>query len=340
VLEKPAISDESIVARLRSDYGLSIAQLSFLPLGFDLNSAVFRAVAGDGAAYFVKLRRAAFDPICVTLPRLLSDRGVRQIIAPLPTQLGQLWANVNDFTLIVYPFVDGRTAREMPLSERQWRDFGAAMKSLHAAPLPATITESLRRVTYSSKWRDSVRMFLARIADEALVDPIAIRLAAVVTAHRTQIIDLVARADALTHTLMRRTEPMVVCHTDIHASNLLIGADGAVYIVDWDDPMLAPKERDLMFPGGGQGFLGYSADQEETLFYRGYGDTSVDRDALRYFRCERILEDIALACEQLLSPDGGSADRELTLHYLGANFLPGGTIEAAQRGTTWQIAPF
>ena len=101
---------------MRSDYGLSIAQLTFLPLGFDLNSAVFRAVTGDGTAYFVKLRRGAFDPICVTLPRLLRDRGVRQIIAPLPTQLGQLWSHVNEFTLIAYPFVDSRTAREMPLS--------------------------------------------------------------------------------------------------------------------------------------------------------------------------------------------------------------------------------
>lgn len=334
MLEKPAIPDESIVVRLRSDYGLSIAQLSFLPLGFDLNSAVFRAVAGDGTAYFVKLRRGAFDPICVTLPRLLSDRGVRQIIAPLPTRLGQLWSNVNDFTLIVYPFIDGRTAREIRLSERQWQDFGTAVKSLHAAPMPAPITQNLRHVTYSSKWRNRVRMFLARIADETFVDPVAIRLAAVVTARRAQITDLVDRADALTHRLTQHARPMVVCHTDIHASNLLIGGDGALYIVDWDDPVLAPKERDLMFPGGGQGFLGYTADEEESLFYRGYGDTPVDRNALTYFRCERILEDIALACEQLLSSDGGSADRALTLHYLEANFLPGGTIEAAQRYAT------
>jgi spectinomycin phosphotransferase len=334
VLEKPAIADESIVVRLRSDYGLPIAQLNFLPLGFDLNSAVFRAVADDGKAYFVKLRRGAFDPICVALPRLLSDRGVRQIIAPLRTQLGQLWSNVNDFTLIVYPFVDGRTAREVPLSERQWRDFGAAVKGLHAAPLPATMIQSLPRVTYSSKWRSRVRVFLGRIGNETFADPIAIRLAAVVTARRGQITELVDRADALTDAMTRGAHPLVVCHTDIHASNLLIGVDDAVYIVDWDDPILAPKERDLMFAGGGQGFLGYTADQEETLFYRGYGDTPVDRDALTYFRFERIIEDIALACAQLLSSDGSAADRELTLQYLEANFLPGGTIDAAQRGST------
>jgi spectinomycin phosphotransferase len=109
--------------------------------------------------------------------------------------------------------------------------------------MPATITQNLRRVTYSSKWRDRVRMFLAKIADETFVDSVAIRLAAVVTARRAQITDLVDRADALTHRLTQHALPMVVCHTDIHASNLLIGGDGAVAIIDWDDPILAPKER-------------------------------------------------------------------------------------------------
>src|SRR5262245_21853480 len=156
LLEKPTISDESIVARLQSDYASAVDQLTFLPLGFDLNSAVFRAEAATGRAYFVKLRRGAFDPICVELPRFLSDSGVRQIIAPVPTQFGRLWSDVEAFTLIVYPFVEGRTARETVLTEEQWRDFGAAVKHLHAVPMPPTILQRLRRLKYSSKWRERV----------------------------------------------------------------------------------------------------------------------------------------------------------------------------------------
>jgi spectinomycin phosphotransferase len=47
--------------------------------------------------------------------------------------------------------------------------------------------------------------------------------------------------------------------------------DGFVYNVDWDHPNLAPKERDLMFIGGAQGFIGHAPQEEETLFYLGYG---------------------------------------------------------------------
>ena len=45
-----------------------------------------------------------------------------------------------------------------------------------------------------------------------------------------------------------------MCHKDIHGGNILIRTDGqppVLYILDWDDPILAPKERDLMFIGGG-----------------------------------------------------------------------------------------
>lgn len=52
-----------------------------------------------------------------------------------------------------------------------------------------------------------------------------------------------------------------------------IDASDTFYIVDWDNPILAPKERDLMFAGGGQGVAGHSAAEEEALFYEGYGET-------------------------------------------------------------------
>jgi spectinomycin phosphotransferase len=50
-----------------------------------------------------------------------------------------------------------------------------------------------------------------------------------------------------------------------------VDAEDALYIIDWENPILAPKERDLIFIDGAQGFRGYSAQEEEILFYRGYG---------------------------------------------------------------------
>lgn len=34
---------------------------------------------------------------------------------------------------------------------------------------------------------------------------------------------------------------------------MLVVDEESIYIIDWDEPMFAPKERDLMFIGGGIG---------------------------------------------------------------------------------------
>ena len=108
MLEKPSLQDEKITAALQVEYGLEVARLAFLPLGADLNTAVYRVVTASGTAYFLKLRDGVFDEICVTLPRFLSDQGIAQIIAPLASNTGQLWASLDEFKMILYPFIEGR----------------------------------------------------------------------------------------------------------------------------------------------------------------------------------------------------------------------------------------
>jgi hypothetical protein len=57
MLEKPNIADELIISCLQEEYDLRVAELTFLPLGADLGTAVYRVVADDGTAYFLKLRK-------------------------------------------------------------------------------------------------------------------------------------------------------------------------------------------------------------------------------------------------------------------------------------------
>jgi len=336
MLEKPDIQDEKIIACLQDDYGLPAAEIAFLPLGADQNTAVYRAALADGTPYFVKLRRGPFDEIAVTLPKYLSDQGIAQIIAPLAARqestlcmTGRLWASLGAFTLILYPFVEGRDAYEVVLSDRHWRDFGTALKRLHTAAVPQELTRRIPQEAYSPRWRDIVKTFLVRLEDDVFDDPVAAQLAAFLMAKRDETADLVGRAERLAQALRSRSPEFVLCHSDVHAANILIDANDALYIVDWDDPILAPKERDLMFIGGGQGFIGHTAQEEEMLFYAGYGPTQIDPFALAYYRYERIIVDIAVYCEQIFLTDEGGDDREQALQYLASNFLPNNTIEIA-----------
>lgn len=331
MLEKLDLPDEKIVACLQQEYGLPVAQLVFLPLGADQNTAVYRVIADDATPYFLKLRRSAFDETSVALPKFLRDRGIKQIIAPLATKTGQLCSSLDSFKLILYPFIEGRNGYEIKLSERHWRDFGTALKRLHIAALPPSLSKRIERETYSPRWREIVKAFLGRVESNAFQDLVAVELAAFLNAKRNEILDLVGRAERLAQALQLRPQDFVLCHSDIHAGNILVDMNDALYIVDWDNPILALKERDLMFVGGGQGFVGYTPQEEEMLFYRGYSQTQIDPVALAYYRYERIIQDIAVFCEQIFSTNEGGQDREQSLRYLKSNFLPNNTLEIAYK---------
>jgi spectinomycin phosphotransferase len=47
MLQKPNLSDEQISACLRAAFDVQIARLEFLPLGADLDTAVYRAETAD-----------------------------------------------------------------------------------------------------------------------------------------------------------------------------------------------------------------------------------------------------------------------------------------------------
>ena len=106
---------------------------------------------------------------------------------------------------------------------------------------------------------------------------------------------------------------------------------GRLFIVDWDTLVHAPKERDLMFIGGGQGFRGHTQQEEIDLFYSGYGRTEIDQETLAYYRYARIVEDIAVECDLILSKDRSAEERERSLEFLKSIFQANGVSEIAIR---------
>jgi len=331
MLERPDLPEERISACLQDEFSLDAAQVSFLPLGADRNTAVYRATAQDRKAYFVKLRGGAFNTISLALPKFLSEQGITPIIPPLATRSGQLWAALGDFKLMAYPFIESRNAYEVGLSDQQWSDLGAALNQIHTIKLPLNLSRRIPREAYSDVWRAKLRGYQALVDTTKFHDPLAAELANTIKARRKMIVDLGQRAEHLAHGLLERPPQFVLCHADLHAGNILIENSGAFFIVDWDEPILAPKERDLMAIGAGLFGDWRTPQEEETPFYRGYGQASINLEALAYYRCERIIDDLAVECEQILLTSGGGRDREQAFTFFKSNFLPGGTIELAYR---------
>ena len=329
MLEKPNIPDELIISRLQEEYKLRLVELTFLPIGADSRTAVYRVVTADGTAYFLKLRRN-FNEVIVLIPLFLKENGVREIISPIATKSKQYWADFGDYKLILYPFIEGKDGFERELTDQHRQRLGAAFKGIHAAQLPPELKKLVKRETFSAEWREDMKSYQAQVEDKGFDEPTAAKLAEFMKSNRNEIIHLVERAERLASELQSNPPELALCHSDIHGGNILISNAGELYIVDWDDPILAPKERDLMFVGGGIDSI-WKSKREEAVFYEGYGKTEINLVALAYHRYERIIEDLVVICEQLLSTDEGGADRERSLGWFRSNFEPGSTIEIADQ---------
>ncbi len=333
MLEKPDLQDEILAACLQDAYGIQPTEILFLPLGADRNTVVYRVQSADALPYFVKLRRGDFDTITVDVPKALYDQGITSIIAPIPNRSAHLSTLLGEFNLILYPFVEGLGGWDHPLSDANWTTFGQALKRVHTAVLPPTLLARIPREKYSPYWRDRVRQFQAQVENTPFADPVAHTLASFLRDKRRVVSHLIQRAEDLAALLQTQSTTQVLCHSDIHVGNLLINPS-ALYIVDWDQPICASKERDLMFIGGGLGAGSHSPEQEEALFYAGYGQTALNPVALAYYRYERIVQDIVAYCEQLLLTDAGGEDRPNSLRNLTNQFESGQVIEMAYRTET------
>ena len=331
MLEKPDLKDEKIIACLDHQYGLMVRNIDFLPIGADFNTVVYRAVANDGKRYFLKLRLGEIPTSLTTVPKFLSDLGIRQVIPPLATRTGQLWAEFHPYKMILSPLIEGHSGFEQPLSDRDWVEFGRLLRKFHSADIPQRLTKDVPSESFSDRWRESVKMFLARIQKEDYPEPIAAQMAAYLNSKRDEIYSLIERSEQLSRIIQPHPSEFILCHADIHVGNLLIADTGEIYIVDWDTLMFAPKERDLMFIGGGLSGGSHTPEEETKLFYQGYGETNIDSNLLAYYRYERILEDIAVYCEKIILSKAGGEDRQQSFEFLKSNFLPNGTLELASR---------
>jgi len=332
LLEKPNIKDDLIISRLQADYGLRVAELTFLPLGADMGTVVYRVVSDDGTAYFLKLRKN-FNEVIVRVPLLLKEQGNAAILVPFETRSKQRWADFGEYKLILYPFVEGRNGFEMELTHQHWRTLGMALRQIHSAPIPSEINAHIQRETFSPQYRASVRSYQKLIEYKTFDDPIAAKLAEFMLSQRDEITRLVNRTESLAAELQSQPLELVISHGDLHGGNVLISDEDKLYIIDWDGPMLSQKEHDLMFIGAGlfpNDFNhAWEAQQEEVPFYEGYGKTEINLSALAYYRYDRILNDFSAYCDQLLLTDEGGIDREPAFEAFISNFKPGSTIALA-----------
>ncbi|GAB3472952.1 phosphotransferase family protein [Nocardiopsis coralliicola] len=231
--------------------------------------------------------------------------------------------------LSVAPWIEGPTAMDTGLDAGGWRAFGALLAALHALDPGDELRAALPRERFDAGYWAAEFLRVDAAADRPPADATAEHAAALWEKHRAALHTAHRTALAAAAELQGRAAEFasVPCHADPHLGNVLASQDGPV-LIDFDDAVLAPPERDLMFVLGGGVLAGQpasAADQDH--FASGYGTLRPDPRLLTYYRCLRTLEDAAELADAALDPD--AADRAFALHHLSGLFSPTGLLAQA-----------
>jgi spectinomycin phosphotransferase len=256
--------------------------LEFLPLGYDFKAGLYRAVSEQETTHLIKVTsRPLYESGCL-VPCYLNNQGIECVVAPIPTKSGALWTQVEDWTVIVYPFIYGE-ASFTGMTGGQWEKIGAIFKRIHRVMLPPIGFESIRKETFNpteyARWvRTYETLHVHAIGGSSLER----RFRAAWVAHQSTIHTVMTSLEKLANELRSRTFTHVICHADLHPANLLRNHAEQVFVIDWDEVMLAPKERDFIFV----------SQLQANSFFKGYGDVEIDWPALTYYLLERVVQDL------------------------------------------------
>jgi spectinomycin phosphotransferase len=305
--------------------------VEFEPSGHDASTRAFRVrVAPPGGGFLLKVRPAS--------PRLdvagrvaahLREAGLREVVAPVRALDGAVAIAAGDVSVALFPFIEGRRGLDGGLDDGQWERLGRFIRALHATTLPDELTGLIPRETFRPR---EVEAF-SRV-DEAAMNAThhtdeARELAAGWRANRTLIASLVDRTADLAREVAGRDLPLVLCHADSHTGNILVDDAGDIWLIDWDEVVMAPKERDLMFSVGGIS-RELVSEPATDHFLAGYGDTAIDPVAMSYYRFAWATQDVVGYAEQVLVESSRSdEDRAEAARIFPLLFKPGEIVDIA-----------
>ncbi|MBA3823078.1 MAG: aminoglycoside phosphotransferase family protein [Ktedonobacterales bacterium] len=286
--EKPTIAEDALRDCLANQWGLTDVQLDFLPLGLDTRAGVYRVTTAT-QTYLLKVKAGAlYAPTCV-VPHYLHQQGIAAVVAPVPTRADALWTEVAGWAVILYPFIVGVSDWDPGLTPDQWWAMGAALRQIHQTPIPVGGFATMRREAFEpARYRDHLQELMPQLSAAEDGDPLADMVRTSWRLHHATIQAALVTMAALAQRLREQATPYVICHADLHPGNIIRGSADSMHVIDWDDVMLAPQERDFLFTG---------EPAADTPFMQGYGTVAVDWAALTYYRWERVLQDL-IECAQ------------------------------------------
>ncbi len=234
--------DGALVSQLTDllaiQYGLTLRRLEAAPRGW--TGETFVATDSSGWRCFVKAYRPdRLPPDAIAALSVLHEmhrRGFRRATRPIATTAGTLRAAWRDRVVVLFDYIDGTPTTSFDAAE-----VGRLVAEVH--DLTTALTTPIVRETFASPYAADLQRVLADVSAAAERDEITHGLRTFVIERRDEHERDWATFDEVRARCQAAAFDLVVTHGDVQW-NVMAGADGTLSLVDWDELLLAPAERD------------------------------------------------------------------------------------------------
>lgn len=319
MLEPPRDLTAEVVTRMLRDYWeLPPTDVAYEAAGHGSHN--WTATATTDAKWFIKADRGTSTTrtAAYLTAANLRDNGLDFVHAAIPDRCGELRRRVGAWEMSVFPFINGRNPDFTNTTERA--QIAEVIGELHRhLPIPATALRWTAGVGQS----ELIHLLDLELDQPWTHGPYAARAQALVRDNLSGIRELLSLHHQLTDRLHQSDRPWVITHGEPHGGNTMIDNLGQVHLIDCDDLMLSPAERDLwlLLHIGHQRPLTVETQDILTAYHQADGPTKPRRYVIELMRADWHLMEISSYAQDFSQPHEDS--RDLDAHWQTLNsYLP------------------
>lgn len=305
-VESSDIDKRKLHQLLKDQYGLCAAALTFVPQGEESYGYILETLAQS--RYFVKVYEhpSELNVRYEAANRLHTQCGLEFVVYPHATRHGEFHANLGEYAVAVYDFVDGAVSDQSGFSDEEWKHVASLTASLHKSvqcpalpPLPAEQFEIwfedwLLRVLSVTEETRPLDSECEREAKKLLI------------CEKNDILITLEKLKQFAECARTTTFEQALTHGDLKPENLIKDSEGGLHIIDWSKISIAPPERDLV------NFIGERFELFLTAYMSNYNDTAprLHPELFEFYSYFLILWGIADYGSWILLEDANLAEKE------------------------------
>ncbi len=245
MVTEPNIDKDRLRTLIEKEFGIRVLNLTFNPKGWASWSYI---VDSSNAKYFFKIYKDTnFDPQVFEFTNRLSDKcEIKNISYPIKTKSGNICLILDGYKAVLFNYISGVTASKQKLNDDQLEQLGELLAKIHKSkdiigPYP-------KREDFDNPFKEKIVNLLNQLDKVKPENEYQEEAKGMYLRYKDVFLNEIKSLDQLRSDLIKMPDiEFVNCHGEPSPNNIMIGEDGEIYLIDWDFPFYAPKEKDLIF---------------------------------------------------------------------------------------------